>query len=408
MRKSQKNCLKPAIVLATHTMGLGVIRALGRMGVPIVAVYYDRHKDMGYVSKYVTHQVYISNPEQAEEEFLVRLLELAPRFDGGLLIPVSDQTLVTVSQHKEMLARHYIVACPEWEIVEKLIDKKYTYTLAEAIGVAAPKTIVPQSREDVECYGKTIEYPCLVKPSQSHLFFSRFGRKMASVENLEQMLAIYQQSAEAGLEVTLQEIIPGDDAHVVNYNSYFWDGQPLVEFTAQHVRNSPPEFGSPCVAVSKHIPEVLEPGRKILQALGFYGYSCTEFKKDSRDGIYKLMEVNGRHNLSTLLAVNCGINFPWLHYSHLVEGIVPEQTLFRDEFFWIDIERDLPFIPQRIFKQGESLAQIISPYINPHVSAVYDSQDLKPFYKRYADFSKNALVHLFRHTKQVDLPRRLS
>lgn len=394
------NHLKPAIVLGTHTMGLGVIRALGRMGVPIVAVYYERLKDMGYVSKYVNHQVYVPHPEQAEDEFLTKLLELAPRFSGGLLLPVSDQTLVTVSQHKEMLARHYIVACPEWEIVKKLIDKKYTYALADAIGVAAPKTIVPQSREDVERYGKTIEYPCLVKPSQSHLFFSRFGRKMVAVENLEQMLVIYQQAADAELEVTLQEIIPGDDAHVVNYNSYFWEGQPLVEFTAQHIRNSPPDFGSPCVAVSKYIPEVLEPGRKILQALGFYGYSCTEFKKDSRDGIYKLMEVNGRHNLSTLLAVNCGINFPWLHYRHLVEGIIPEQTLFQDEFFWIDMERDLPFIPRRIFKQGESLTQIISPYINPHVSAVYDAQDPKPFYKRYSDFSKNAVSRFLHHTKQ--------
>ncbi|MBS4062752.1 MAG: hypothetical protein KG029_20320 [Bacteroidetes bacterium] len=408
MSTYQEGMLKPAIVLATHTMGLGVIRALGKMGVPIVAVYYDRHKDMGYVSKYVKHQVYVPHPEQAEDEFLARLLELAPRFGGGLLLPVSDQTLVTVSQHKEMLARHFIVACPEWAIVRQFIEKKYTYALAEAVGVAAPKTIVPQSLEDVEHYGKTIEYPCLVKPCQSHLFFTRFGRKMVSVDNLKQMLAIYQQSAEAGLEVTLQEIIPGDDAQVVNYNSYFWDGQPLVEFTAQHVRKAPPEFGSPCVAVSKQIPEVLEPGRKILQALGFYGYSCTEFKKDARDGIYKLIDVNGRHNLSTLLAVNCGINFPWLHYRHLVEGIVPEQTSFRDEFFWIDMERDLPFIPQQIFKQGESLAQIISPYINPHVSAVYDSQDPKPFYKRYADFSKNALGHLFQNTRQVKLSGRLS
>ncbi len=64
----QERTLKPAIVLATHTMGLGVIRALGRMGVPIVAVYYDRQKDMGYVSKYVQHKVYVPHPEQSDFE----------------------------------------------------------------------------------------------------------------------------------------------------------------------------------------------------------------------------------------------------------------------------------------------------------------------------------------------------
>lgn len=380
-------------------MGLGVIRALGMMDVPVVAVYYDRHKDMGYVSKYVKHKIYAPHPERAEDEFLELLVECASRFGGGLLIPVSDETLVTVARHRDLLARHYVVACTEWDITRRFIDKKHTYALADAVGVAAPKTLVPQSLDDVERYGKTIEYPCLVKPCQSHLFFAHFGRKMVPVGNLEQMLAIYQQAVEAGLEVMLEEIIPGEDTHVVNYNSYFWDGQPLVEFTAQHVRKAPPEFGSPCVAVSKRIPEVIEPGRRILRAMGFYGYSCTEFKKDPRDGVYKLMEINGRHNLSTLLAVHCGINFPWLHYRHLIDGIVPKQTRFREDFFWIDIERDLPLIPQRIFKQKESISQILLPYLNPHVFAVYDSQDLKPIIKRYADFSRNAVNSLFHRVK---------
>jgi D-aspartate ligase len=99
------------------------------------------------------------------------------------------------------------------------------------------------------------------------------------------------------------------------------------------------------------------------------------------------------------LAVNCGINFPWLHYRHLIEGIVPKQTCFRDDFFWIDVERDLPFLPQRVFRQKESLSQILLPYLNPHVFAVYDSQDLRPFFKRYADLSRNAVDSLFHPTK---------
>ncbi len=389
--------MKPAIVLATHTMGLAVIRSLGMMGVPVVAVYYDRFKDMGYVSKYATYTIYAPHPEREEGKFLDLLMEQASRFGGGFLLPVSDETLVTVSRNRDLLTRYYIVACAEWDITRRLIDKKYSYALAESIGVAVPKTLIPQSLEDVEHYGETIEYPCLVKPCQSHLFFAHFGRKMIPVDNLQQMVSVYQQAMDAGMDVMLQEIIPGDDTHVVNYNSYFWGGQPLVEFTAQHLRKAPPEFGSPCIAMSRQIPEVIEPGRKILQALGFYGYSCTEFKLDPRDGVYKLMEVNGRHNLSTLLAVNCGINFPWLHYRHLVEGTVPEQTKFREELYWVDVERDLPYIFRRIFYQKESLLQIFEPYIHPHISAVYDAHDIKPFIKRYVDFSENAVSRLLKH-----------
>jgi D-aspartate ligase len=407
MSTNQEGKLRPAIVLATHTMGLGVIRALGMMDVPVVAVYYDRHKDMGYVSKYVKHKIYAPHPERAEDDFLDQLVECASRFGGGLLIPVSDETLITVSRHKDLLGRHYVVACTEWDITRRLIDKQHTYALAEAVGVAAPKTLIPRSLEDVERYGKTIEYPCLVKPYQSHLFYAHFGRKMVPVRNLEQMLAVYQQAVDAGMEVMLQEIIPGDDTHVVNYNSYFWDGQPSVEFTAQQLRKAPPEFGSPCVAASKQIPEVIEPGRRILQATGFYGYSCTEFKKDPRDGVYKLMEVNGRHNLSSLLAVRCGINFPWLQYKHLIQGELPSAPSYRTGIYWIDITRDASYSVRCLSKHRYSPVQYVLPYLKPHVFAVLDLKDPKPFMKRLADLIMRAIkaTHLAAERRSGSKPQ---
>lgn len=69
----------PAIVLSSHTIGLGVIRALGIMGVPVIAVYYEKH-DMGYVSKYVKEKLYVSHPEKNEDEFVNLLKSLIRRY----------------------------------------------------------------------------------------------------------------------------------------------------------------------------------------------------------------------------------------------------------------------------------------------------------------------------------------
>lgn len=382
--------MKPAIVLSTHTMGLGVIRALGVMGVPIIAVYYDK-TEMGYVSKYVKEKIHAPHPEEFEDQFVDLLVECAARFGGSLLIPTSDETLVTVSRHKGLLEHYYVVACTEWGITERFIDKKHTYALANAIGVPAPKTMVPQSIEDVARYGQAIQYPCLVKPSQSHRYYDLFKEKMVRVDSFDQMLAAYQQAADVGLEVMLQELIPGDDSHGVNYNSYFWDGEPLVEFTAQQIRNAPPEFGSPRVVISKHIPEVIESGRKILQAMGFYGYSCTEFKKDARDGVYKLMEVNGRHNRSSLLAVRCGLNFPWLQYKHLVQGEWPSANDYRTGVYWISLARDVCYSAKYHSTERYSLIQYVRPYIRPHVFAILDSKDPLPFVQRCIDLAKRVV-----------------
>jgi predicted ATP-grasp superfamily ATP-dependent carboligase len=364
------------------------------MGVPVIAVYYDK-SDMGYVSKYVEESILVPHPEQHEHQFVDFLIENATRFGNGLLIPADDATLVAVSRFKDHLEGCYTVACTEWEVTEKFIDKKHTYALADAIGVPAPRTMVPQSREDVERYHQTVQYPCLVKPSRSHTYFDQFRQKMVKVDNFDQLLDAFEQASQFGMEVMFQELVPGDDSDGVNYNSYFWDGEPLVEFTAQQVRNAPPEFGSPRVVVSKHIPEVIEPGRKILRAMRFYGYSCTEFKKDARDGIYKLMEVNGRHNRSSLLAVHCGINFPWIQYKHMIQGELPSARDYQSGVFWIDITRDVSYSIMKLGKEKGKQISCLQPYRSPHVFAVLDLKDPRPFFQRFKDLAGKAFSAVF-------------
>lgn len=383
--------MEPALVIGSHAVGLGVARALGSMGVPVIAAHYD-DKDMGYVSKYVTESVPTPHPEDSEDEFIGFLVDCATRYGGSFLVPSTDAALAVVSRHKSLLERHYLVGCTDWDVTRLYVDKQYTYALADQAGVPAPKTTVPDSVEDVERYAQTVQYPCLVKPSQGHLYFDLFRKKMVIAENLDEMLAAYREAADAGLKVMLQEFIPGDSTRGVNYNSYSWDGNALVEFTAAKVRNAPRDTGSPCCNMSAHIPDVIEPGRKILQAMGFNGYACTEFKQDPRDGVYKLMEVNGRHNLSTLLAVHCGINFPWIHYEHLVLGKLPSAAEYQAGEYWIDVLRDISTFPGYIFQERQSLAQFVRPYFAPHVLAVPDRGDPKPFRKQCARLARTILT----------------
>ncbi len=108
-----RHAVRPAVVVSTHVMGLGVIRALGAAGVPVIAVYFDT-RDMGYLSRYVRERIRAPHPEEFEEPFIALLVRLAARFSGSVLIPASDEALVTVSKHRQLLEQHYIVACPDW------------------------------------------------------------------------------------------------------------------------------------------------------------------------------------------------------------------------------------------------------------------------------------------------------
>ena len=375
------------MILSGQTAGLGVIRGLGMRGIRSTVIYSDR-REMGRKSKYVQQEIYFPEPIEHEEEFIARLMENGVGSPGQVLIPTSDATLAVASRNKEILQEKYRVACPDWETTRIFLDKKYTCTLAEQTGVPAPKTLLPHCVEDLELWGPALQFPCLAKPSQSHLFRAHFSRKMTKVDDMDALLRAYREVEPTGVELMIQEYIPGKDSLGANYNAFFWDGQPLYEFTAHKIRNSPPTTGSPCVVISAEIPEVIEYGRRLLGAIRYSGFACTEFKRDPRDGTYKLMEVNVRHNLSSRLAIHCGMNFPWLEYLHICGEKMPSAN-YEKGVYWIDIGRDVKSWAGRIGKDDLTLKGFFEPYLRRHVFAILDWKDPLPAVLRTGDIARS-------------------
>ena len=374
-----------AIVASGATHGLGVVRSLGRTGVPITVVSYDK-RDIAPSSRFVRQTIRAPHPDADEARFVAVLLETARRNPGALLIPASDAALGPVARHKTSLEdAGLIVATDDASVIETLLNKATTFDLARTADVPFPATSVVSSDDDVRRFCASAEFPAVLKPELSHVYRERIGVKWTHVHDTAEAIRAYAVARSHSLEVMLQELIPGDERCGAVYNSYFWNGEPLVEFTSRKVRNSPPDTGSPSVVVSEWMPEVAELGRRLLREAKFSGYSCTEFKRDPRDGEYKVMEVNARHNLSSLLATRCGVNFPWLQYRHLVEGLVPEQPDHEQGIYWIDVTRDLQNVRHYLRRPGYSLGEFLRPYRHPHVLAVLDRHDVGPAAARGVD-----------------------
>lgn len=378
----------PALVISGHYAGLAVMRSLGRAGVPVVAL---RHSpgDFGHRSRWVTNDIAVPHPEYEESAFIERLLDLVPDYAGAMVIPTSDEAVKAVSRHKDRLQEHYVVACVDWAVAERFIDKKHTYAVADELGVPAPRTVVARSIDDLEAAREVLDFPCLVKPRESHLYYEAFGRKMVTVQTFDEMRRAYLEAADAGLDVLIQEFIPGDDTAGVNYNAYVHDGEPLVACTAQKIRLFPAQTGRPRVLISRDIPEIATAARTILNGLGVYGFACTEFKRDARDGVYKLMEINGRPNLSTALSVACGVNFPTIIYEHLMEGTLPAPSVGRTGLYWVDGLADAVYTARHLREQRLSPRSLLRPYVRPHVWASFDPRDIRPFVARATALARN-------------------
>ena len=243
----------PAIVVSGHTMALAVVRALGEAGVPVVVLHHDA-RDIAQASRHAVAAIRVPHPMRDEAGFVDALVARGREFGGSVLFPVSDESTVAVSRNKPRLGEHYTVACPDWAVAERFIDKSRTYEIAAACGVPAPRTVTPMSEANLREEAAWIGYPVLLKPAESHRFYERFKRKMVRADTEPELVNAYRSAVEAGLAVMVQEIIPGADHTVVNYNAYFWQGQPLVEFTARQLRKAPPALGSPRVADQRADP----------------------------------------------------------------------------------------------------------------------------------------------------------
>ena len=264
-----------------------------------------------------------------------------------------------------------------------MIQKQYTYEIASSLGIPCPGTLVPKSIEDLRENRHRIVYPCLLKPCEGHKFYDHFEVKMFKIEDEGQLFARYRQVEELELKMMIQELIPGDDSQGANYISYSIDGYPIAEFTSRKLRQEPPFFGVARVVVSKHIPEITEFGRLLLREMNYQGQSGMEFKRDVRDGVYKLMEVNCRNNLSGLLAVRCGINFPWIMYQHLLCGQIHHGSEFEQGIYWINLDPDIMrfFVSRK--EEGFTFMDYIRPYLGEKVFALTSLSDPLPCLARY-------------------------
>lgn len=385
----------PAVVLGSHKIGLGIIRALGIKKIPVVSVYYNDF-DMGIASKYVIEKVKIENPLINEEKFINRLVELSGKYNNAVLFASDDPTLVAVSKFKNLLAGYYKVEAPDYALLDKIITKTNTNALAEKISVRCPKTFHPKDFNEALNYLNFLNGKCILKPSVSHLFFNIFKEKMLLINSEPELRNAYKKISGYGLEMMLQEFIPGDDECGINYNTFSVNGEVLIEFTARKKRLSPTRIGFPVVIESKWIPEVRTSGKKIIKELGYTGFSCMEFKRHNLTGEYVLMEVNGRQNLSAPLAVMCGYNFPYITYRYLLDKSVPVITSdYEKGVYWVDTGKDMMQYLPLLIKGEYSFSKFLKPYLSKKVFTIYDLKDIKPFVKRIFDATKFIKSKLF-------------
>src|SRR5918999_407174 len=121
-----------ALVVGGDYQGLGIVRSLGRRGVPVCVV--DDEYSISRFSRHVTHWV-AARDLLDERQTVDTLLEAAERWNlaGWVLYPTRDETVAAISRHREALGNVFRVPTPPWDSVRYAWDKRNTQGLAREL-----------------------------------------------------------------------------------------------------------------------------------------------------------------------------------------------------------------------------------------------------------------------------------
>lgn len=288
------------------------------------------------------------------------------RDENLLLISCSDGYTRLLSQAKNLLKDYYLFNVVDPSLQGVLEDKISFYGICEEYGLPCPKTRIltgPEKSLDWEAF----TYPVVLKPNDSVEYLNtRFpGKKKAYVLKTEEELAtalrdIYQ--AGYSKKMLLQDYIPGGTEAMAVLNTYSdKNGKVRMMSYGRCLLDEvlPANIGNYNALVTEDSPEVYRTYKDFLEKIGYVGYGNFDLKFDSRDGQYKVFEMNLRQGRSSFYMAAGGLNYV--------------------EFFVKDM-LDLPLDPTHYHKEG-GLWLYVDPYVLKKYVAPEDKDLVKELLK---------------------------
>jgi D-aspartate ligase len=366
-----------AVVIGGDYQGLGIVRSLGRKGVPI-CVLDDEHSISRY-SRFATYGVRV--PDLRNKDAAVEtLLELGRRLDlkGWVLFPTRDELVAAISRHRSSLSELFRVPTPEWDVVRWMWDKRNTYQLAKELGIPIPETWFPRTPEELDQI--TTAYPLAVKPAiKEHFFYATKAKawRADTPAELRQMYSRASSLAGPG-EVLIQDLIPGNGRNQFAYCAFFKDGQAVGSMVSRRLRQHPHEFGRASTYVDTiDLPALETLSERFLRAINYYGLVEVEYKLDPRDGQFKLLDVNARTWGYHTLGPSAGVDFPYLLYADQV-GKPVEACRGRSGVSWIRLLTDFPTGIIEVSRGRLGFRDYLHSLRNFHTEAVFSQEDPLP------------------------------
>ncbi|MFC8345980.1 ATP-grasp domain-containing protein [Streptomyces sp. NPDC057280] len=378
-----------------HHGGVGAIRSLGRLGVPMYAITEDRYTPAA-TSRYLERAfVWPTTGTEEPERLVAGLLRIGRRIGRpAVLVPTDEEAAVLIAEHRVELGARFLVPPVERGLPRRLASKQGLHELCVEHGIPSPTAAFPQSYDDVVAFADKARFPVVAKNREAFVRRTRPAvNGTTRIGTREGLLALARDWGEQPA-VILQEYLPREDAEDWIVHAYFdADSTPLAMFTGVKVRSWPPHAGMTANAYVVDNPELADLAARFIKQIGFTGIIDLDLRFDRRDGLYKLLDFNPRMGAQFRLFENeSGVDVVRAMHLDLTGRSVPEGEQRAGHRYIVE-NIDLPAL----------LAYRRSGYTTPHAPgrasgtelAWFAGDDPLPFLTMLARFVRPGAKHLY-------------
>ena len=374
--------------LACVVGAIDLVRALGIAGIRSAVV--SPPGDFARFSRHTRVRIDSADASREPEVLVERLLRFGEEQSSPpILYYDGDFKLLAISRARERLLKVFRTVLPDAALAEDLVDKARFAHLVDRLTLPVPRSMrVSPSGEPPP---SDLRFPLVVKPITRHNeeWAPLASAKAIELTDMAELKTLWPRLADGGLDVLLQELVPGPETHVESYHVYVdATGETAGEFTGRKIRTYPTRYGYSTALEITSTQDVIETGREIVARLNLHGVAKLDFKRHPDDGRLYLLEVNPRFNLWHYPGAKAGVNLPELVFRDLVGAprgpVANVRTGVRWVHPWFDYRaarcQDVPlvrWVPWMLKCETKHAFALDDPLVIPRVAATRAVRSLK-------------------------------
>lgn len=253
-----------------------------------------------------------------------------------LLLGAADQHIRFIATHANELSEWFTIPYVGNAELDRATEKDGFYQLCRDLGVSYPATVVHDCAGDApdalalesELVDEGVPFPAIVKPSDGVAWGAlEFAgkRKVHTVASIQELTELVEKASAAGYSGTLviQDLIPGGDSGM-HLATFFSDQSKRVRFVSCGrvivEEHAPGAVGNSAAIVTQTNDVAVLEGTRLLEELGWTGFSMFDMKLDPRDGAYKFFELNPRLGRNHFYITAAGHNVARFYVEEYLQG----------------------------------------------------------------------------------------